>query len=450
MSEENLKNEINSENGVVLANTSLPSIGFLVSFAIYDGSVKMDHFVQSMRDDYPEEHTRVEFNQKFKRLVPNARTGGSAFSLAVKSLQSKGKKVIMDDPEDPLSNNPEKMRVKQNGEYGYTLQWSVIPLERNREYALRKTREGFVDGQPKKQIYESTVYRIRLSSNNANSFARKWSKEYRAYIWDNGIEPNTNELRNLVIVEPMKASSIPEDGRFMRLAQERLRDAFVQACTCLDDDKLRKKVRTVLKEGYGGILPHASSGANYFIHDPRKERLVYLERMQEVVTKFSDMANEANTDAMWVAGEAWWDTNVEGDEEIPIPSHSRSAMRILTYGSSKAQLDDIKVMYIENMQGAQAKYYELVQQMLKNGEIDEELLNREREKVVKALGKATIDLDTETVTKATATYQEVKTQLSGRLANVWTPNERTSEAERTRINTRISRLLSFDIEPVTE
>ena len=91
MSEENLKNEINSENGVVLANTSLPSIGFLVSFAIYDGSVKMDHFVQSMRDDYPEEHTRVEFNQKFKRLVPNARTGGSAFSLAVKSLQSKGK-----------------------------------------------------------------------------------------------------------------------------------------------------------------------------------------------------------------------------------------------------------------------------------------------------------------------------------------------------------------------
>ena len=232
------------------------------------------------------------------------------------------------------------------------------PPNKNREYALRKTREGYVDGQPKKQIYESTVYRIRLSSNNANSFARKWSKDYRAYIWNGESEPNTNDLRNLVIVEPMKASSLPEDGRFMRLAQERLRNAFVQACTCLDDDKLRKKVRTVLKESYGGILPHASSGANYFIHDPRKERLAYLERMQIVINKFSAMANSANTNAMWVAGEAWWDDTEETDE-LPIPSHSRSAMRILTYGSSKAQLDDIKVMYIENMQGAQAKYYEL-------------------------------------------------------------------------------------------
>ena len=54
MSEENLNNEINSEKGVVLANTSLPSIGFLVSFAIYDGSVKMDDFVQSLRDDWSE------------------------------------------------------------------------------------------------------------------------------------------------------------------------------------------------------------------------------------------------------------------------------------------------------------------------------------------------------------------------------------------------------------
>ena len=324
------------------------------------------------------------------------------------------------------------------------------PLTKNREYALRKTREGYVDGQPKKQIYESTVYRIRLSSNNANSFARKWSKDYVEHIYGmEKSEPNTNDLRNLVIVEPMKASSLPEDGRFMRLAQERLRNAFVQACTCLDDDKLRKKVRTVLKESYGGILPHASSGANYFIHDPRKERLAYLERMQIVIDKFSAMANSANTDAMWVAGEAWWD-DAEETDEFPIPSHSRSAMRILTYGSSKAQLDDIKVMYIENMQGAQAKYYELVQQMLQNGEIDEDILNEKRKEVVKALAKATVDLDADTVKQATATYQEVKTQLSGRLANVWTPDERTSEAEKTRINTRISRLLSFEMEPVAE
>ena len=448
MSEENLNNEINSEEGVVLANTSLPSIGFLVSFAIYDGSVKMDDFVQSLRDDWSE-GGGTEFNQQFRSLIPNARTGGSAFSLAVKSLQSKRKKIVLDNPDDPLTNNPEKMRVRQNGEYGYTLQWSVIPLTKNREYALRKTREGYVDGQPKKQIYESTVYRIRLSSNNANSFARKWSKDYRAYIWNGESEPNTNDLRNLVIVEPMKASSLPEDGRFMRLAQERLRNAFVQACTCLDDDKLRKKVRTVLKESYGGILPHASSGANYFIHDPRKERLAYLERMQIVINKFSAMANSANTNAMWVAGEAWWD-DAEETDEFPIPSHSRSAMRILTYGSSKAQLDDIKVMYIENMQGAQAKYYELVQQMLQNGEIDEDILNEKRKEVVKALAKATVDLDTDTVKQATATYQEVKTQLSGRLANVWTPDERTSEAEKTRINARISRLLSFEMEPVAE
>ena len=171
--------------------------------------------------------------------------------------------------------------------------------------------------------------------------------------------------------------------------------------------------------------------------------------MQIVINKFSAMANSANTNAMWVAGEAWWDDTEETDE-LPIPSHSRSAMRILTYGSSKAQLDDIKVMYIENMQGAQAKYYELVQQMLQNGEIDEDILNEKRKEVVKALAKATVDLDTDTVKQATAAYQEVKTQLSGRLANVWTPDERTSEAEKTRINTRISRLLSFEMEPVAE
>ena len=107
-------------------------------------------------------------------------------------------------------------------------------------------------------------------------------------------------------------------------------------------------------------------------------------------------------------------------------------------------------MYIENMQGAQAKYYELVQQMLQNGEIDEDILNEKRKEVVKALAKATVDLDADTVKQATAAYQEVKTQLSGRLANVWTPDERTSEAEKARINTRISRLLSFEMEPVTE
>ena len=56
-------------------------------------------------------------------------------------------------------------------------------------------------------------------------------------------------------------------------------------------------------------------------------------------------------------------TNEERNDPA-IVAHYESGFRTLAYGSSPKQLEDIKKMYISNMQSAQAKYYQLVHKML--------------------------------------------------------------------------------------
>jgi hypothetical protein len=89
--------------------------------------------------------------------------------------------------------------------------------------------------------------------------------------------------------------------------------------------------------------------------------------------------------------------------------------------------------------------------MLQDGQIDEEALALQRDKVNEMLEKSKRELGAETVTLATARYKEVRSALSSRLANVWTPADRVNEAEQDRINARIHRIVSFtDEEPTPE
>jgi hypothetical protein len=452
MSNETQTENYNSPEGVVLSNPSLPSIGYLAGFAVYDGSINYHSFVQSLRD-YFEENEDAEL-LTYRNLIPTPRHGGSAFSQAVRSLETKAQRIVHDDPASPTTNNKNGMRIKRNGEYGYTTQWSIVALRRNKEYALRRTRRGFIDGQPRQLVIEDTPYRIRKAFPNA-SYCREWADSFVESVWNDEIKtPSTDALRKCVVLEPMMAETIPPDGRFMRLAQERLRDAFVQASICIDDDKMRKKVRNTLKNDYGGILPHASSGGTYFIYDPNKTLLPDLNNLGTVVEHFATTANSASRDAMWVERDhPWWESLTEADHalEIPAVAHYESGMRILAYGSSAKQLDDIKKMYVSTMQTAQVKYYQVVQKMLQDGQIDEELLALKRDEVNEMLEKSKRELGADTVTLATARYKEVRSVLSSRLANVWSPAQREDAAEQERINARIHRIVSFeDEEPTPE
>ena len=95
------------------------------------------------------------------------------------------------------------------------------------------------------------------------------------------------------------------------------------------------------------------------------------------------------------------------------------------------------------MQNAQAKYYQLVHDMLRKGEIDEEVLEMRKASVLQTLEKAQNDLGADTVELATSRYQEVITGLTSRLESVWTPEERTSQEDKRRTAQRIDSLLSM-------
>lgn len=448
----------NSNEGVVLTNQNLPGLGFLVNYAVYDGSVNLKHFVEYMysvsdidfdnaiagEERYGDNNERkAAFQSRYQHLIPVPRHGGSAFSQAVRALTTKAQRVVYDNPDDPLSNNKERLRVARNGSWGYTVQWNIVPLRKNMEYALQRTRRGYIDGQPRLQVKTESLYRIRKAFPNT-SFTRNWLRDYLGHVWEGTSMPSVEQLRNCVVLEPMEAEALPNDGRFMRRAQERLRDAFVTASMSIDDDKMRKTVRRTIVD-MGGILPHGSSGGVYFIYDRNKRWQENLNRLSGVIDSFADTGNTSDRHAMWVERAApWWATITgEDSEEIPISAHSTSGMRSLTYGSSQKQIDDIKRMYVATMQNAQAKYYRLVHQMLQNGEIDEDALATKRAEVMETLEKAQNDLGADTVALATEKYQEVVSGLTSRFESMWTPDERASQAEKERVANRIDTMLSL-------
>ena len=159
---------------------------------------------------------------------------------------------------------------------------------------------------------------------------------------------------------------------------------------------------------------------------------------------FAASANEIRT-AMWANDEIpWWDADRTASEgETPVGANYTSGMRTLTYGSSAKELEDIRKMYVSSLQNAQSKYYQLVHEMLRKGEIDEELLMSRKEQALAALRKAQRDMGAETVEAATAQYTEVVTGLTDRLSSMWSVNDRETQEEQKQQRARIDNLLSL-------
>ena len=95
MSEETQTEIANSPDGVVLPNAKAGGIGWLVNYAIYDGSIDLKEFVNLLwrgSENYDEgmeifqpgnidrDEVNGLFRAEYRRFVPLPRHGGSAFS----------------------------------------------------------------------------------------------------------------------------------------------------------------------------------------------------------------------------------------------------------------------------------------------------------------------------------------------------------------------------------
>ena len=107
MSEETQTEIANSPDGVVLPNAKAGGIGWLVNYAIYDGSVDLKEFVNllwlsdsgrlsdaedGLTENFQPGNTDCDesngrFRANYRSFVPLPRHGGSAFSQAVKALR---------------------------------------------------------------------------------------------------------------------------------------------------------------------------------------------------------------------------------------------------------------------------------------------------------------------------------------------------------------------------
>ena len=97
-------------------------------------------------------------------------------------------------------------------------------------------------------------------------------------------------------------ASLPNDGRFMRRAQERLRDAFVTASMSIDDDKMRKTVRRTIVDMEVFCLTVLVAVFILFMTATRDGKKI-LTDFQEVIDSFADTGNTSDRHAMWVERE---------------------------------------------------------------------------------------------------------------------------------------------------
>ena len=164
MSNETQTEDADSQEGVVLANQNLPGLGFLVNYAIYDGSVDLKDFVQAIyetsdihldavediaEEGYGEnEERKAAFQNRYQRLIPVPRHGGSAFSQAVRSLATKAKRVVHDDPDNVLTNNPERLRVNRNGSWATQFNGTFCPYAVTRSMSYKEAAEAILMGNP--------------------------------------------------------------------------------------------------------------------------------------------------------------------------------------------------------------------------------------------------------------------------------------------------------------
>lgn len=428
-----------TSGGVVLSNPEMPSLGFLFNYCIYDGVVNLKTLLESYRPEGMSNKDWQEEKMKMRCVLPTPRTGGGAFSQAVKTLQTKKQMRVLESPDKPLSTNKEGLRLRKGGQYGYRVQWSIIALSRNQEYALRRTKRGFLDSEPKEQVIEETLYRITLEMPAKRS-ARRWNREYLEHVYENGPMPEISVLRNAIKMTTMKAESVPENALFMNHAVRRLRNAFVEVSTSIDDDRMRKQVRElVVRER--GILSSGSSGGSYFILDKKKEKLPFLKTIQRMVEVFAERSEEVSVP--WAESNTpWWHTSEleESDDiEVPLATYT-SFVSIMAYGSSEEHMKDIRNTFVNSLQKKQRLFYETLRKMVESDEMNLEELRKLRTEVIAELKGASSIVGKDYVEKAVEVYSDFGCSMADRLSSVLAPQEREQE---TAINEAMS-LLSFD------
>lgn len=438
--EESSPQENPTHSGVVLSNPEMPSLGFLFNYCVYDGVVNLKALLEAHRPEGMNDKDWQEEKMKLRRVLPTPRTGGGAFSQAVKTLQTKKQMRVLESPDKPLSTNKEGLRLRKGGEYGYRVQWSIIALLRNQEYALRRTKRGFLDSEPKEQVIEETLYRITLEMPAKRS-ARRWNREYLEHVYENGPMPEISILRNAIKMTTMKAETVPDNAMFMNHAVRRLRNAFVEISTSIDDDRMRKQVREAVTETNRGILASGSSGGNYFILDKKKTKLPGLRMIQQMVEHFAELSEEEAVP--WAESRIpWWHTSeVEDTEDIEVPSATyTSFVSIMAYGSSQEEMKVIRNSFVTSLQKKQRLFYETLRKMVQSNDMDIEELRKLRTEVLAELKGASNVVGKDYVDKAVEAYADFGSSMADRLSMVLAPQEREQEAA---LNEAMS-LLSFD------
>jgi len=194
---------------------------------------------------------------------------------------------------------------------------------------------------------------------------------------------------------------------------------------------MRMVVRNSIK-GVGGILSNGSSGASYFVYDPDKSRLKSLENTATLVNAFAALTSEGGSEVYWSDQvRPWWHTTEIDTHELweLVPEARRvSSVNILGYGSSEAQLRDIRNSFTATLQRVQASYYRKVREMIERNDVDLNELRRQRQEVTRELQRAKDVVGEETVKAALSNYSEYLPHLVDRLSVVMSPKDRERES----------------------
>ena len=221
------------------------------------------------------------------------------------------------------------------------------------EYALERSRRGYIDCQSGIQVFSETLYRIKTKFPDAG-FTRHRMQRYVAHVWE-GRRARRRQSWEMRCRWTMLGS--PRWRSFYASSARATKDVFVASSTCIDDDKLRL-VRGMITQHMGGIH-HASSGGVYFVLDREQTRLSTWTDFKKSLQcsllaqiKFEQLCGQTMKPP--VMPRTARKTPLE--QTIP-PVWERWLMVRLQ------KLEDIRKMYVASLQNAQSKYYQLVHEM---------------------------------------------------------------------------------------
>jgi len=135
---------------------------------------------------------------------------------------------------------------------------------------------------------------------------------------------------------------------------------------------------------------------------------------------------------MWVETlRPWWQTNEVGEvggswENVPTARY-RSTLTSLVYGSSQAQMRDIRNSFISGLQKSQQNYYQAVRKMLQEGEVDLDVIKSLRKQVEGDFSTAVKVVGKESMEEALSGYSSYVPYLADRLSQVLSPQDEERE-----------------------